>query len=236
MPNIASPMPKLDRARPQPVPARASRPAFATVLGAALVPVLVSAGLMAAAPAQAERADRSKSIEIDAGTGVKDARRGLTMLSGAVTITQGTLNIQAERVEMRELKDGRNVVTALGTGGKQASFRQKADGKNEFFEGLADRIEYDDRSDTIKLVGNATARRLAQGVIADQLTGATITYDSLNEVFSVEGQGPAGSNLSGGPGGRTRMVIMPRSASDAASSASPNQPAVPAQPAPATKP
>jgi lipopolysaccharide export system protein LptA len=177
--------------------------------------------------AQAERADRGKALTIDADrSGTVDLKNRVVTYLGNVVVTQGTMSIQAERVELREQADGRRLATAIGSAGKPATFRQKREGLNELLEGTAQRIEYDDRSDTVRFVGTAAARRLRGATVADEITGALITYDNLNEVFNVEGQAPNAASTSGG---RTRAVFTPREASAPATPPSAPAPA-PARP------
>ena len=64
---------------------------------------------------------------------------------------------------------------AQGTDGKATTFRQKGDTRDEVFEGSADRIEYDDQSDVVRFVGNASARRLLGAVVTGERAGLVVT-------------------------------------------------------------
>ena len=76
----------------------------------------------AASPALAEKADRSKPWVVEADRdGVIDLQRQVLVYTGNVVITQGTMVLRAERVEMRELPDGYRAASALGQPGKPAS-------------------------------------------------------------------------------------------------------------------
>jgi lipopolysaccharide export system protein LptA len=190
----------------------------------------VAAGLvLGTVHAHAERADRGKALTIDADrSGTVDLKNRVVTYLGNVVVTQGSMSIQAERVELREQADGRRLATAIGSASKPATFRQKREGVNELLEGTAQRIEYDDRSDIVRFVGTAAARRLRGTTVADEITGALITYDNLNEVFNVEGQAP---NAASNSGGRTRAIFTPRGASAPATPAPAATPAAPAGPA-----
>lgn len=187
--------------------------------------LVIAALLTAAASAHAERADRTKPLTIDADkSGTFDLARQIVTYLGNVVVTQGTLILRAEKVELRELAGGRRVATAIGVAGKPAVFRQKRDGVDETIEGSADRIEYDDRADTVRFVGTAAVRRLRGSATADEITGALITYDNLNEVFDVQGQNstttlPPGAATTTSTGGRVRAIFSPRE--DKAPAASP---------------
>lgn len=165
-------------------------------------------GLLAAlpGPAPAERADRSKPMVIEAQKpGTVDLQRQTVVFAGNVVITQGTMVIRAERVELREMPDGHRVATAIGTEGAPASYRQKRDGVDETLEGRAARIEYDTRTETLRFVGTGVVRRLRGDTVADEITGNLITWDNLAQLFSVAGGAPTAAN----PDGRVRAVLSP---------------------------
>src|SRR3954453_21094176 len=83
------------------------------------------AWLTSAAPAAAERADRTKPLTMESDRPCTvDLVRQLSVCSGNVVIAQGTLVIRADRVELRETNDGYRTATALGTPDKPAAYRQ----------------------------------------------------------------------------------------------------------------
>lgn len=180
--------------------------ALTALLGGALLPL-----------AQAERADRSKPLVIEAERGSTfDLQRQVTVLNGNAVIVQGTMVLRGDRIELRETPDGYRAASAIGVPGKPASWRQKRDGPGEeVVEGTADRIDFDGRADTLRLIGNSTVRRLRAGVVADDINGAVIVWDNVAEVFRVEGGATSAAN----PGGRVRLTLSPR-AEGAASAAS----------------
>jgi lipopolysaccharide export system protein LptA len=164
-------------------------------------------------PAHAERADRDKPMVVEADKpGTVDLLRQQVVFNGNVVIVQGTMQIRAERVELRELPDGFRAATAFGAPDRPASFRQKRDGVDETLEGSAERIEYDGRASTLRLVGNGSVRRLRGSTVADEITGALIIWDNAAELFSVQG----GASSAANPGGRVRAVLSPRADSGAA--------------------
>ncbi len=176
-------------------------------LTAALRATALIGALLACAAASAEKADRSRPIVLESDRpSTLDLQRQVSVLSGNATITQGTMVIRADRIELRELPSGFRTAAAIGVPGKPASYRQKRDGLDETVEGAADRIEYDERANTLRFVGNGVVRRLRGGVTADEITGALITWDATAEVFSVEG----GATTAANPGGRVRAILSPR--------------------------
>ena len=137
---------------------------------------------------------------------VLDLQRQVLVYTGNVVISQGTMILRAERLEMRTLSDGYRAASALGSVAKPASWRQRRDGVDETVEGTADRIEFDGRADTLRFIGNGSVRRLRGGTVADEITGASILWDNTSEVFKVEG----GAASPGNPTGRVRAVLSPR--------------------------
>ena len=178
---------------------------------------LLALGLLLGA-AQAEKADRSKPMVIEADrSGVLDMQRQVLVYAGNVAVTQGTLVLRAERIEIREMSDGYRAATAIGSGDKPASYKQKRDGVDEIVEGVAERIEFDGRGETLRFVGNSAVRRLRGGVLADEITGALIVWDASAEVFSVQGGNASPTN----PNGRVRAVLSPRAEPAASAPAAP---------------
>lgn len=181
------------------------RPAPAARAAATLVAV---ATLLAAAsaPAQAERADRNKPMVVEADRdGTIDTQRGLTVFSGNALISQGTMLIRAERVEVRDPPGGTRTALALGAPGKPATFRQKREGVDEHVEAQAERIEYDGATDTLRFTGQAALRRLRGGSIVDETLGALIVWDNRSETLTVQGGAPSPAN----PSGRVRATFGP---------------------------
>ena len=184
------------------------------------------------APAHAEKADRSKPLNVAADRqGTVDLLKQIVVFSGNVIITKGSIVIKADRVEVRESPDGYRTAVAVGTAGRPATFRQKRDGVDEYIDGQAERLEYDDKGDVVRFVNNAVVRRLRGPTVGDEITGNLITYDNTTEVFSVTGAA-AGSAASGTPGGRVRAVLAPRAGTPAAAEAA-SQAAPPPKPSPA---
>jgi lipopolysaccharide export system protein LptA len=179
---------------------------------------LASALALTTGWAWAEKADRNKPYVLEAEKmGTLDYQRQVQVLSGNAAISQGTMVLRAERIELRELADGYRAASAIGSAAKLATWRQKRDGpEGEVVEGSAERIEFDGRADTLRFIGKGAVRRLRAGVVADEITGATIVWDNVTEVFKVEG----GEVTPANPSGRVRVTLSPR-AEPAASGALP---------------
>ena len=182
-----------------------------------VVPQAFLAALFAlalAAPVRAERNDRLQRIVIEANqSGQLDLQKQVVVYSGNVVITQGTMAIRADKVEVRQLPSGYYTAVAFGSANKPSTFRQKRDGVDEFIEGEAERLEYDGKSDTIRFVNRAQLRRLRGAKTADEVSGNLITYDATTEKMSIVGGGvPTASN----PNSRVQAVLTPNDDSQAA--------------------
>lgn len=169
---------------------------------------------------QAEKADRLKDLTIEADQrSVLDLIRRHYVVNGNVVMSQGTLTMRAHQAEVRETPDGYKTAVLTAGAGQMVSFRQKRDGVDEFIDGSAERIEYDSKLETVRFIGSAVVRRLRGTAVADEVTGALITYDNLAEVFSAAGGATPAAN------GRVKMTLAPRNAEAAASAAPGAKPA-----------
>jgi lipopolysaccharide export system protein LptA len=164
-----------------------------------------------AAPALAEKADRDKPVNLEADRVTIDDVKQLAVFEGNVVLTQGTLQIRGDRMEVRQDKEGFKQGT---TWGNPAAFRQKRDGTDEYIEGWAGRIEYDGRVETLQMFTRAQLRRGQ-----DEVRGDYISYDARSEFFQVTG-GPK-TGTPDNPGGRVRAVIQPKSKDKPAATAPP---------------
>lgn len=176
--------------------------------------------LAAGFPAFAEKADRSKPINIEANSVTVDDQRKISVYLGNVQLSQGSMLLRAERIEVRQDPAGFNSATAFG---QPVSFRQKRDGAEEYIEGFSERMEYDGKQSLLQLFNNA---RLKRG--EDELRGSYISYNANTEFFEVKGSNAGKSSAAGN--GRVRAVIQPKPEK----TGSPVPAATPAQPAAVT--
>jgi lipopolysaccharide export system protein LptA len=126
---------------------------------------------------------------------VDDARK-MAVYEGNVILSQGTLKVQADRIDVRQDDKG------FGSGeasGSPVRFRQKLDKGDEYIDGTASKIEYDANSETIKMIGAAWLRRGA-----DEIRGNLITYNMRTEQYRAEG------SVKGVGEGRVRAILQPR--------------------------
>ncbi len=161
----------------------------------------LAALMLAAGSAFAEKADREKPINLEADRVTVDDAKQISTFTGRVVLTQGTLIIRGDRMEVRQDSEGfKNGITW----GNLAYFRQKRDGYDEYIEGWAERIEYDSRADKMQMFNRASMKKGA-----DEVRGSYISYDAKTEFFQVNGGG-AKAAAAENSDGRVRAVIQPK--------------------------
>lgn len=184
--------------------------------------------------AQAERADRDKPLNYEANRGECDDLKQTCVLVGDVLLVKGTMRATGERVQIRKDPEGYQYGVIEAAPGRLATFRQRRDstrpGSEEYVEGYAERIEYDEKADTVKLINRARIRLLENDLQRDELRGSAITYDQRNARYFVNGGAAADS----GSDGRVRGTIGPRSSGTPAPAGSPT-PLTPSRDLPAPR-
>ncbi len=163
--------------------------------------LLPSLCLVLAISAHAEKADKEKPIDLEADSVMVNDAKKTSTYTGNVILTQGTLTIKGDRLIVREDQDGFQHSTSYG---KPTTFRQKMEGKNEYIEGSAQRIEYDGRMDKVQLYTKAWVKRGE-----DIVHGDYIMYDASAEFAEVIGGGSQAATPAT-PTGRVRAVIQPK--------------------------
>lgn len=184
-----------------------------------LTPAVLALALALPVGAWAEKADRTKPLEVEADgkqTGQANLDKHRYTLNGNVVITQGTLRIKADKVELYEDARGNQQAAAIGSAAKPASFRQKRDRPDEYIEAEAQRVEYDGGADRVRFLGAAKMRLVRAGVVTDEASAAAIVYDQPSDTVTFEGGGSTAGAASA-PTGRARLVFVPRNVDSAAS-------------------
>jgi len=199
------------------------------VAGTALGLLLALPGLV-----HAEKADRTKPMNIEADSLRYDDLKQTSVFIGNVVVTKGTIVIRGARIDVRQDPEGFQYGVVTAAPGKLAYFKQKRDAPgDEFIEGESELIEYDSRADNVKFIRRAVMRRLLGATVNDETTGPLIVYDQSNDTFTVNGapMPPNGSVAAGEPGARVRAVLTPKAATAPAAA---GRPAAPPPAAPAS--
>jgi lipopolysaccharide export system protein LptA len=180
---------------------------------------LVLAAALAAPLAHADRTDRDKPVNIEADRMLADDGKQTVIFEGRVVLTQGTFVLRADKLTVRQDKEGFQSGVAVGA---PARFRQKRDGADEWIDGEALRIEFDGKAERVELFDRARVTR-----DKDEVRGNYISYDTRSEIYRVQGAkelpaAPAGRD------GRVRATIQPKKKDEGAARA----PALELKPAP----
>ncbi|MBC3833582.1 lipopolysaccharide transport periplasmic protein LptA [Undibacterium amnicola] len=158
--------------------------------------------------AHAEKADSQKRTNISAEYTEFDGKTNTKTLKGKVELTRGTLLIRAENGVETETPDGGGAVTLSGHAGSQVFFRQKRDGGEDLWiEGLADRVEYDKKTEVVRFISKAQVRYLSQQKVTQEQNGEFLSYDSVNDVFTATNS-TSGKRVPGG--GRVTITSEPK--------------------------
>ena len=154
---------------------------------------------MVVSAAHAERADRDKPLNIEADRAEMDDKTNTAKFFGNVLLTQGTLMLKANELEVKQDNGAFEIGIAYG---EPAYFKQKREGYDDFIEGEAKRIEYETATETLRMFQDAKLWR-----DGDKVEGNFIKYNSVTEIFEVEGsdKGPGGVNS-----GRVKATIQPK--------------------------
>ena len=168
---------------------------------------LIAALLLCAGFASAERADRNKPMNIESDALRYDDVKQISVFTGRVVLTKGTILIRGARMEVRQDTSGNQFGVVVAEPGKLAFFRQKREGLDEFIEGEGELIEYDGRADTVKFTTRAQLRRYRGATLGDEFTGAVIVYNNTTDVFNIDGA--TAHTTAGAPKGRVRAMLTP---------------------------
>ena len=169
---------------------------------------------LACGTASAERADRDKPVHLEAARVTVDDVKRTHVFEGNVVLTQGSLAIRTAKLVVTQDAEGFQKGVATSGEGGLARFRQKREGKDEYIDGEAERIEYDSRGEKAEFYNQAFVKSGA-----DEVRGHFISYDGRTEQYVVTAT--PGANP-GSKEARVTAIIQPKNAKSA--------PAAPATP------
>ncbi len=126
--------------------------------------------------------DRDKPIEIEAESVVVDESTGFNQFMGDAVVTQGSLVLSAELIEVQTSDEEVEAMVAKGSPQKPAKYIQDQPNQVRFIEATAVEITYDVDKGIVFLIGDAY---LVQGF--DSFSGETLEYDIDNDRVLVKG-------------------------------------------------
>ena len=158
-----------------------------------------------ALPAQAEKADREKPMNIEADRMSMDDIKKIQVFEGNVIVTQGTMQILTNKLGVTQDADGFQKGVATGGAGGLARFKQKRDGVDEYMEGEAERVEHDTREEKTEFFIRGWVRNGQ-----DEVKGPYISYDALTEKYLVTNGSGGQKTATGAAQARVRAIIQPK--------------------------
>ena len=151
-----------------------------------LIATLLALGSLSA---QAEKADRSKPVNIEADRVSVDDKNKVHVFEGRVVLTQGTLTLRSDKLVVTQDAEGYQRGVATGGPGGLAHFRQKREGKDIWVDGEGERIEHDGRSELTQFFLRAHVKNGS-----DEVHGQYIQYNGVSETYLVT-NGPNATTL-----------------------------------------
>ncbi|MFD0739357.1 lipopolysaccharide transport periplasmic protein LptA [Lysobacter koreensis] len=163
-------------------------------LPASLLALLLAAVSTAPTVVLARSSDRNQPMDIDAGNAdySMDEKRP-TVLSGGVTITQGSLRITSSRADITQRRG--DPVRAVLTGAPVKLNQQLDNGTP--MSAVASRIDYDLTTEIVVLTGSVSIQQPS-----GSLSGQRVVYNMKTGQVQSGGQGS----------GRVKMRIQPKNA------------------------
>ena len=180
-----------------------------------LISGFIIAGMLFSSLAIALDSDKTAPVTINADTTDIDFRTGKRVLTGNVDVSQGTLNIKADKIVLLYKGDKIDTATAYG---KPVRFKQLPEGQKEMVHGEGKTLQLKQAKNLITLENNA---KITQGT--NTITGKIIYYNTQTSKMTVKGQSSAKQKKTAGTtqqessksagkktdSGRTRIVIQP---------------------------
>lgn len=145
--------------------------------------------------------DSDKPISLEADQAELNEATGVSTYTGRVVLTQGSIELHADRLVVHAAGGELSQITATGN---PVRFRQRPEGRNKDVTAEAKKLEYQGKSRMLVLIGEA---KVTQG--RNTFSGQRIEYDLQRE--SVLATGGSGE---GGKPGRVQMTIVPSRGGD----------------------
>lgn len=161
----------------------------------------VLTALVISTPASALESDARQPVRVQANNLQLDDKSGTAVYSGAVHIEQGSMKLDAERVElMRNAKGEFTQMKATGTSGKRAYIESLPSPQEGKVRGWANTIVYHNPTRRVELIQQAELHRGS-----DTFTGAYVQYLMNTRQVQAQGGGSKGNTN----GGRIEMTLSP---------------------------
>ena len=149
--------------------------------------------------------DRSQPIDLEADSADIDDLKGISIYTGNVILTQGSMVIKSSKLTLYTNKDRElEKAIAVGSDKKLATFKQRPEGKDKDFRARSNTMIYYLKKDKIHLIKNAYVWQAG-----DTFSGDKIIYDTKKETVIASSK----KNKEGKPvssGSRVKVTIQPK--------------------------
>ncbi len=150
--------------------------------------------------------DKEQPIEIEANAAELDDQKGVTVYTGNVVVTQGSIRMTGDKMTVYYTKDN-NLDTVIMLG-QPATYRQLPDKSEVYDEAEASRMEFYNLKNLIVLIDNALVKQ--EGL---RFSGNRIEYDTENSKIRARGAPDKSVAEDGEPAqdsGRVKITIQPK--------------------------
>lgn len=152
-------------------------------------------------PAYSLSSDPDQAIDIKANQVELDDQAGTNRYIGNVHMSQGSIEITADQIEIISVNNEVEHLVVIGTTNHQARFRQTTDEGQEILA-YANRIEYLEKKTRLLLLGNATLNKNQS-----QIRGDKIDYNTRSHKL-IAGNQPTSESKEKE---RVHVIIQPKS-------------------------
>ncbi len=141
--------------------------------------------------------DAQQAIHITADSATRNDQTGITVYKGDVLLTQGSMKVIGDSIELRQ--SGTRVSTIIAKG-SPAEFQQRPEAGKEVTHAYGEVLDYNIRTKELEITGQA---KISQG--SDSFSGNRIIYDMNRSTVNAFGDNSAN-------GQRVQMIIQPKAA------------------------
>jgi len=144
------------------------------------------------------KTDASKPVEITANHATFDQKNMVSVFTGNVVITQGSLTVHSDRGTASQDKEGFQTIQLFGS---PVTFSQLNDDGDKT-EGQGNNFQYTTKNNLAVLSGRARVKKGENLVIGDKLT-----YNTQTQVFSATSNNANGVSTT--KSGRVTVILQP---------------------------
>ena len=159
-----------------------------------LLAILILANSAGSSVLMALPEDRQQPISISADQAEIAQTEGLSVYSGAVVVTQGSMTINAEQVEIHHVNDELSLIVATG---KPAHFQKQVNHHEDLTQVWGDAIRYQLSNEQLEIIKSAKLEQQGNTTSGDRII-YLLQQDKVNVFSNTSGQQ------------RVQMIISPK--------------------------